>query len=283
MYVHTVIQLIITHCICLLCTVQTHTTNSGAVMSFAEFDSVSEAFVFLTSQLKSLLVRTDFSNIKRSCIEQMKTPSGAQLPADLVSRVKSCENIDMLFEILADSAYWSRIDVRLLKAMAAASGLVEATQLLSSYTKIIFSKKLIDVIPNAPSIEIKTRYYTKIVTKLNKNSEEMTVADLLQFQSQMESVILDINKGICTLEHLEKGCVEVYWYIPTGYVSRAYHSATLKTNHFSELCLQCLQIADYPAIHNPLVSPKVVNLIPSHPLNFGKSSCKLFNLQQSFC
>ena len=110
-----------------------------------------------------------------------------------------------------------------------------------------------------------------IVTKLNKNPKEMTVADLLEFQSQLELVILDINKGICTLEHLEKGCIEIYWYIPTKYTSRAYHSAILRSDHFNGLCLQYLQIGDYPVIHNLLVSPNVVNLIPSHPLNIGKS------------
>ena len=260
-------------CMYILCfTVQAYTdARSNIMISFAEFDTVSEAFVFLTSQLKSLLARTDFSDIKRSSIEQIKTPSGAQLPTDLVSRVKSCKNVTMLFEILADSAYWSWIDVRLLKAMAAASGLVEAIQLLSSYKKEIFSKKLIDVIPNAPNKETKEKYYTMIVTKLNHNSKEMTVADLLKFQSQMEAVIFDINKGICTLEHLEKGCVEVYWYIPTKYVSRAYHSTILRSDHFNDLCLQYLRIGGYPVIHNPLVSPNVANPIPSHPHTVGRS------------
>ena len=241
------------------------------MISFALFDTVSEAFAFLTSKLKLLVEKTDFSNIKRTCIEQINTPSGAQLPTDLVSKVKSCENATRLFEILADSAYWSWIDVRLLKVIAAASGLLEAIQLLSNYTKTIFSKKLIDVIPNAPSKEVKEKYYAKILTKLNKDSKETTVADLLEFKSQMEAVILDINEGTCTLEHLEKGCIEVYWYIPTNYVSRAYHSAVLKSHHFNDLDLQYLQIGSYPVIHNPLVSHNVVNAIPSHPLNVGKS------------
>ena len=110
------------------------------MMSIAEFDTVGEAFVFLTSQLKSLLAKADFSDIKRSCIEQIKTPYGAQLSAELVKSIKSCENVTMLFEILAESAYWSWIDIRLLKAMAAASGLVEANQLLSKYKKQFFQK-----------------------------------------------------------------------------------------------------------------------------------------------
>jgi len=197
-------------------------TKSGKTVSFEEFDTVSEAFVFLTCQLKLLLAETDFSDLKRSCIEQTNTPGGAQLPDDLVARVKSCENITTLFEVLAESAYWSWIDVCLLKVMAAASGLAEAINLLSNYKRTIFSIKLIDLLPNAPSKIIKEKYYDKLVVKLNRNSKEMTVADLIEFQSELETVLLDIKKGICILEHLEKGCIEAHWYIPNSCVDGAY-------------------------------------------------------------
>ena len=246
-----------------------NSASFGTAVSFADFDTVGEAFVFLTSQLKSLLARTDFSDLQRSCIEQMKTPGGAQLPPQLVTTVKSCQNITKLFEVLADSAYWSWIDIRLLKTMAAASGLSEAIQLISNYRKAIFSKKLIDVIPNAPSKEIKEKYYTMIVTKLNKSSKEMTVADLLEFQSQMEAVILDINKGTCTLDHLEKGCIEVYWYIPTSFVNVAYQAAKASCYQFSGLHLQYLKIGEYPAIYGSLASPDVVSF-PSMSENVGE-------------
>ena len=240
------------------------------MISFEEFDTVSEAFVFLTSQLKLLLAKTDFSNLKRSCIEQINTPSGAQLPPELVTKIKSCDNITTLFDVLADSAYWSWIDVRLLKVMAAASGLVEAIKLLSNYRKTIFSKKLFDLLPNAPSKEVKEKYYTKIVTKLKKDPKEMTVGDLLEFQSQLEVVLLDIKRGFCILGHLKKGCIEVHWYIPTSCVDGAYWIARVKLYQFSDLHLQYLKIGDYPVIHDPLASPDVVISAPSPPVNVGK-------------
>ena len=244
--------------------------NLTTTISFEEFDTVSEAFVFLTSQLKCLLAKTDFSDLKRSCIEQINTPSGAQLPPELVAKVKSCDNITTLFDVLADSAYWSWIDIRLLKVMAAASGQVKAIKLLSNYRKTIFSKKLFDLLPNAPSKEVKEKYYTKIVTKLNKNPKEMTVADLMEFQSQLEEVLLDIKKGFCILEHLEKGCIEVHWYIPTSCVDGAYRTARVKCYQFNDLHLQYLKIGDYPVIHDPLASPDVVISAPSPPVNVGK-------------
>ena len=244
--------------------------NLGTTISFSEFDSVSEAFVFLTSQIKCLLDKTDFSNIQRSCIEQINTPNGAQLPPELVTRVKSCENVTKLFKVLADSAYWSWVDIRLLKVMAAASGLVEAIKLISNYRNIIFSKKLIDLLPNAPNKNVKEEYYTKIVSKLNKNPNSMTVADLLEFQSQLEKVLLDIKEGTCVLEHLEEGCIEVHWYIPTNCADGAYQTAKVRCHQFGNLHLQSLKIGQYPVIHDLLFPDNLAKFIPSPPVNIGK-------------
>ena len=156
--------------------------------------------------------------------------------------------------------------------MAAASGLVEAIQLLSNYKKTIFSKKLIDILPNSPSKEVKEKYYKKIVTKLNKKPNEMTVADLIEFQSQLETVIMDIKKGACILEHLKKGCIEVHWYIPANCVDKAYHTSIVRCYHFNDLHSLYLKIGHYPVIHDALASPAVVPA-PSPPVNVGKLSC----------
>jgi len=61
--------------------------------------------------------------------------------------------------------------------VAAASGLVECIELLTNYRESVFSKKLIDIIPNAPSREVKDKYYSKLVTKLDKDANELTVSD----------------------------------------------------------------------------------------------------------
>ena len=109
----------------------------------------------------------------------------------------------------------------------------------------------------------------KIVTKLNKNPNEMTVADLIEFKSQLETVIMDITKGVCILKHLEKGCIEVHWYIPTSCVEKAYHTARVRCYQFKDLHLLYLKIGHYPVIHDSLVSPDLVSA-PSAPVHVGK-------------
>ena len=220
-------------------------------MIFPHFNTVSEAFAFLTSKMRSHLAKTEFSDLRRVCIEQMKTPSGAQLSPDLLIKVKSSENITVLFDALAESPCWSWIDIRLLSVMAAASGLVESIELVAKYRQSVFSRKLIDIIPNAPSRKVKNVYHSKLVTKLDKEANELTVSDLLEFQNELEEVILDINTGLCVLDHVQGGCIEVHWFIPTYCTGGAYKSARQRWDKFEEFSLLYIQIGDYPIIHGP--------------------------------
>ena len=229
-----------------------------------------------------LLRKADFYIIRRSCLEQINTPNGAQLLPKDVTAIKASKNIDELFDVLAVSAYWSWIDVRLLEAMVTASDNMNAINLIERYKNAIFKKKLKDILPDAPGKEVKEAYYTKIVSKVDKDPNDITVEDLLRFQSQLEKVILDIKNGVCILEHLEKGCIEVHWYIPTSCVDGAYRTARVKRYKFNDLHLQSLRIGDYPVIHDPLASPDVVISAPSPPVNIGKL-CNIILLVLLFC
>jgi len=237
-------------------------------VDFDQFSSVTKAFVYLTSKMTKLLRNADFFIVRRACIEQIHTPSGAQLSQDVVKDIKASKNIDMIFDTLAESPFWSWIDIRLLEVMAVSSDIKKAVILLESYKNAIFAKKLKDLLPNLPSKEVKEEYYSKIVSKLNKDPNEVTVWDLLEFQSQLEEVIMDIRKGVCILEHLEKGCIEVYWYIPTCCVDDAYHSALQNCDKFQSIGLLHLQIGNYPVIYQKSTSHEVAAPVPQ--VNTGK-------------
>ena len=236
--------------------------------TFKQFSTVTSAFLYLTSMMTMLLRRADFFIVRRACIEQIHTPSGAQLPEKVVDGINNSNNIDVLLDILARSPYWSWIDIRLLEAMAVSSNIKQAHCLLDSYKKATFTKKLKDLLPDIPSKEVKEEYYSKVVSKLNKDPNEVTVWDLLKFQSQLEEVIMDIRRGVCILEHLEKGCIEVHWYIPTCCVDDTYQSALQNCDKFQSISLLHLQIGDYPVIYQPSPSHEVA--VPVPQVNTGK-------------
>ena len=227
-------------------------------VDITQFKSIRAAFIHLTSNISKLLQNGDFYAIRRSCIEQIHTPSGAQLSPDMVKDIKTAKNLNVLLDTLADSPYWSWIDLRLLEAMVVASGSSAANNLLTSYQSNVFSMKLLEVLPSVPSVEVKDEYYSKIVSKIDKNIEEITVSDLLKFRSQLETVIMDIKTGTCALAHIEEGCIEIQWLIPTHCIDRAFKSACLKRDKFHTLHLQVLQIRTYK-----IYSPSVLHLFSS--------------------
>ena len=256
-----------------------HTDTKSLVISKEEFKSyndVGKAFVALQTKMKKVLKKSDYVDLRRACITQMHNPGGAQLSQNFIEQILRTQNIDDLFDLLVCSPYWSWIDIRILEVMVVASDNPQAVQLLNNYKDAVFSKKLIDLLPNAPSKEVKEKYYAIIVTKVNKDPNTMTVADLLEFQYQLEVVIMDIQNGVCILQHLKKGCIELYWYIPTSCVDGAYQSARIKYNQFSDLHLQYLKIGQYPVICDPLASPDLVSA-PSPPVNVGKL-CNIISL-----
>lgn len=200
-------------------------------------------------------------DVRRACVEQKKAPSGAQLSPEITDKVLSCKSIGALFDVLAPLPWWSWIDLRLFSAMAAASGLAESLELLASYRQSVFSRNLIDVIPNAPNKKVKNDYYKKLVIKLDKDPNDVTVKDLLDSQPELEEVILDINSGVCILEHIQKGCIEIHFLVPAHCVENVCKSARQKMEKFGDFHLLSIQIEDYPTIHGP--QSKEIVMIPA--------------------
>ena len=238
---------------------------------FSKCKNVSAAFVSLTSTVTRFLEYENFHILRRACITQINSPNGAQLPPDVVQKVQNAENLDALLDILATTQYWSWIDLRLLEALVNASNSSATHDIIDKYKAAVYSKKLIDILPTAPSKEIRDAYFTKIVSKVGKNSDEMTVADLIEFRSELESVIMDINNGTCVLEHISDGCIEIHWFIPTHYIHHAYKAACLKRHIFHQFNLLYLQIGNYPVLLDPLTVHSSQDAVtkPSPPVTAG--------------
>ena len=223
---------------------------------FAKYDSVTEAFIKLQTRITKMLMCVNFASLRRACIAQQKTPNGVQLSEKLEADILNTQNVDSLMDLLVLSAYWSWIDIRILSAMVAASDLPQAYQLLENYKSAVFPKRLVDVLQSLPNRNINDKFFAKIAAKLRKDATVMKVADLLKFQSHLEMVIMDIGRGVCIIKNIKKGCLEVYWYMPSQYVDSAYKSASIKCHLFNEVGLLWLQIAHYPVIHGSLLTQK---------------------------
>ena len=226
--------------------------TESLVVSKEEFQcySIPDAFDILTSRLWTLLNEANFIDLRRACIVQMHNPDGVELSQKLIKQIQETNNFDDLFHLLCSWPYHCWIDIQLMQAMGAVVEDSQARILLDNYKAAVYSKRLIDVLPDVPSKEVKNEYCTKICAKVMKDPNKMTVADLLKFRTQLEQVIMDINRGICILEHVYPGCVETHWYIPTSFVDKAYQNAKIRHYRFNDLCLLYLKIGSYPVILN---------------------------------
>ena len=230
-----------------------HLDTKSMVISIEEFQSynndVGNAFIALLTKMKALLKSADCGNLRIACIAQIHNPRGAQLSQELVDKICTTESSDKLFELLVCTPYWSWFDIRILETMVTASENSQARELLDNYKIVFFSKQLIDLLPNAPSKKIKEKYYAKVIAKTTRDPNNTTIFDLLEFQSQLEVVIMDIQKGSCMLEHLKKACIELHWYIPMSCVDEAYLNAEAKCHQFHSLQLHYLKIGHHPIIY----------------------------------
>ena len=222
-------------------------------------NNVGRAFIELQTKMRELLKGANCDNLRNACIAQQHNPRGAELSQQLIYEMSTTESSEKLFDLLVKSPYWSWIEIRLLEALVIASENPQACELLDNYKAVVFSKRLFDLLPNVPNKEVKEKYYSKVKAKLSKDSDVITVADLIEFQSCLEVVIMDIKKGQCIINHLEEGCMKIYWYIPTSCIKRAYWNARVKYYKFGELHLQYLKIGHNPVIHSPLTKTDVVS------------------------
>ena len=125
----------------------------------------------------------------------------------------------------------------MLEGIIIASGSSAAKNLFTDYQNVIFSKKLFEILPSVPNKEVKDAYYSKVVSKIEKDLKEITISDLLEFQSKLETVIMDIKLGTCALACIEKDCIQIDWFIPMHCIDHAYISACLKRHKFQTLDL----------------------------------------------
>ena len=242
-------------------------SNATSAASTIDFscDDIPKAFQRLTAEVYKLLKREDFYILRRAILQQKNAPNGIQFPDPFKQSIRTAQDLNALLDLLAESSYWNWVDLRLLEALIAPLHSEEAKVLVDKYKEAIFPKKLSEVIDKLPlpqQKEHKDAYTTKVGMKIQKEPNEITVRDLSEYCTILEAVIMDINEGSCVLEHLDKGCLEILWLIPTHCRFHAYKSALSNRHKFHDIHLQYLHIEHYPPIYNPFtIMPAILSTL----------------------
>ena len=231
--------------------------------------------MLLSTQLCKLLKSADFSSLKRA----FQNPGGIQLPDDVKADIKKAKKLDDLLDVLAESKYWNFADLRLINVLVFSSDNPEAVLLVDSYKKAFFSKTLSDVVNTCIRKEVlppdqRREFTCRVSGKINKEPHEVTVAELAEYCTSLETVIMKIHNGSCALQHIEEGCVKIYWLIPIRCSYHAYKSALNNRHKFHSLHLQYLKIESYPVIYDQFtIQPAVLSTLLCLP-NCSSVACK---------
>jgi len=188
--------------------------------------------------------------LRRASILQNSLPAGAQLSAELVTRIKGTSNVDELVDEIVGAGLWTWIDVSLMDAMAAASAIPDALNLVRKYKAYAFSKYLHQIIPSIPFTINKEEYLREISCKINKSPNSLTVEDLMIHKRELEKVILDINQGSLTIAFIKEGCVEVHYSIPANLFIHAYYCSLKNKRKLHNLHVRYLHFEGHNKVYS---------------------------------
>ena len=189
--------------VCSFCFVVTPPATYTSNTDFSDCHDITEGFTLLVTELSKVLESANFSALKRAF--KMRIPGCVQLPDDLKIKIKDAKDLDTLLEALVKSKYWNFVDLRLIGVLVMSSGIREAKSLVDKYKEVFFSTKLVDIVNTHTVLppDQQKEYVCRVGSEIGKEPDEVTVADLAQYCTALETVIMDITEGSCVLEHVK--------------------------------------------------------------------------------
>ena len=223
------------------------------IEDFCKCKTPRKAFRKLSSRMLDFLSYADFNKIRRVCIEDANSPDGIELPSHIVDAISCTNNINELFDTLANSHYWNWIDVRMLEVMVDVAEIPEAEQTLDDYKKFVSPFKIKQILPDL-QFDVVSKNYTTIQEKFKSSDEEtLTVGDILEHQFYLAYEICDINPQSMKLRSIKTGCLELVLAIPKESTLHAYKSALKNVHKFDKI--HSLVVENHPMICPPGYSP----------------------------
>ena len=236
--------------------------ESSAIVNFAVFKNVLDAFAELIRIFRDELSDVKFGAIHTNCV----------IRADERLRSKICRttNIDSLFTLLACfPLYFNWMKVDYLEAIAAASGIAKLKETVKCYTDVILFKRLGEIWNDVPSFyKLREKYYSKVEAKFPKrNPDDIQVKDLIKYEPRFA------KKIALKIMQIKKGSLVITWCIAA---EEAYEAYLLALNIPQELREDdFLQIGMWVAYHPQSVILELER-VHSKLYNFNISGCVLY-------
>jgi len=214
-------------------------------MEFKSSDRVDDMFLKLVPALGDILKSSncEFTQLRSACVKPDKHLAKVnKLPKKFINEINATKTFDELLAVLIASSHCSWINIRMLERMAAFSRQAKAEELIDKYKRVIFSKKIADILEDIPDLEVTDNYYTKVQDKWKMKFEDITVEDIAKRWSKLQK-IFDVDDVEMLLQNLVKGSIQIVWLIPVELAYHARLSAFKDWYHLEDV--SCLSIGDH--------------------------------------
>ena len=205
-------------------------------------DDVESSFVYMLSRLEELWRDVEFSKLKNSCKRDRR------LSDELRNDLQFTTNLEEIFDLLSNSQFCTWLEIRNLKCMAKVADVPEATSMLSIFEECVHSRRCSEVGTYFRAKYINPDHLTLVVTKLNKNPEDMIVRDLIKYCYKQESLLRLPPESVIPVSS-NTGCLEIHMVIPCYCHMYAYEVAKSCFYKLRPFNVQYLQIGTSPKIY----------------------------------
>ena len=224
------------------------------LLNFTHCEDVDECFSRFTAAMFEILSKAKFTSLRRACLENSNRLGGIALSKELKTRIETAQNLDRLFDVLCDSPYWNWMNIKMLTKMAQASLSDAASKLIQQYKDEVYSRKLIDVLPQLPNLNISDTDYTKAKEKWKKDLNDVTVNDLVNHWSEVEN-IFNVEEPTVLLDKVINGSIEIHWLIPTELVEHICQSVSNQIPIMLRCDILCFDIGGHVINCSPISQP----------------------------
>ena len=191
--------------------------------------------------MEALWSEVDFSELKKICKRDNR------LSNELRDNVKNANDLEETFDLLSNSPFCTWLELRLLKRMAKVADISEATDMINTFEECVHNRKCSEVAEYFAKQCINHDHLTLVEAKLNRNADNLIVADLIEYCHKLES-ICNIPSESGVLGGTEKGCLKICFVIPTYCYLHAYEMVKLDFWRLRTMHIQYLQIGTFPKI-----------------------------------
>ena len=222
---------------------------------FKEPMTITNAYTILCTQLEIVLKFCDLRTLKNALFRQADTPNGVELDENLIKKIKAARSVSRLLKVLEGSKCYNWLDTRLIEVLAYGSKSSNAVELIRAYQRVLFPKKLLDVLPKKLDyVQTKLKYVAAVHAKTKMDPSTITIKDFLDYGWMIENVILDLSRRVLNIDHIKKGCLEINYLIPVQYTFKAYKMVLHNCPKFYTIDLLYVGIGDHPLIYDPWIS-----------------------------